>query len=366
MRRRLGAVAAAAALLTTGLVLFDAGPAHAATELDFIVTGTGPGGGPHVKLWSTGGNFTNNEWMAYDPAFRGGVDVAMGDIDGDGIDEVITAPGPGGGPHVKVFDIDGTDLDLGFMAYPTSFRGGVNVSVADINNDGDDEIVTGAGPGGGPHVTAWDLNDAGDAMVRVVSFMAGPTTNTKGVDVTGVWTDPDNEATPQYIATSDQANGPGFVRVFTPAGQEKGSFKPYPGFGGGARISAADIDNDGRDELVTGAMAGGGPHVETFASGSGTLGSLVSAMSFFAYDRGFGGGVDVGSFFESADVANQSIVTGAGPGGGPHVRSFDPPNHTPGTASFQAYPGFTGGVRVDGGILILPDGTTNVSAQRHR
>jgi hypothetical protein len=86
-------------------------------------------------------------------------------------------------------------------------------------------------------------------------------------------------------------------------------------------------------------------------------------MSFIAYP-GFGGGVDVGSFYESSDQAVQSIVTGAGPGGGPHVRAFDPPNHASGPASFQAYPGFGGGVHVDGGLVIIPGGTTTQASAR--
>ena len=35
------------------------------------------------------------------------------------------------------------------------FRGGVFVSSGDINNDGFDDIVTGADAGGGPHVIAF-------------------------------------------------------------------------------------------------------------------------------------------------------------------------------------------------------------------
>ncbi len=43
-------------------------------------------------------------FFAYNPSFTGGVRVATGDVNGDGAAEVITSPGQGGGPHVRVFD----------------------------------------------------------------------------------------------------------------------------------------------------------------------------------------------------------------------------------------------------------------------
>jgi hypothetical protein len=106
---------------------------------DYLVTAPGEGGGPDVKVWKMRQDINGNifvdhlvtEFMAYDPRFRGGVSVTTGDLDGDGKAELIVGAGPGGGPHVKIYKFDFSDQQMvlvnQFMAYDPSFRGGVNV-----------------------------------------------------------------------------------------------------------------------------------------------------------------------------------------------------------------------------------------------
>ncbi|MDG1950650.1 MAG: putative glycoside hydrolase [bacterium] len=121
-----------------------------------IVTGTENGGGPHVRVFNADGALINPGFFAYADSFRGGVNVSIGDLNGDGIKEIICGAGVNGGPHVRVFKKDGTLINPGFFAYDESFRGGVNVSVADVTGDGIDDIVTGPGDGGSPLARVYD------------------------------------------------------------------------------------------------------------------------------------------------------------------------------------------------------------------
>ena len=234
--------------------------------LDEIVTGAGPGGGPHVLVLKvSGGGLTRlASFYAYEPTFTGGVFVACGDVTGDGIAEVITGPGEGGEPLVRVFDVDGGNVSelINFYAYDPAFRGGVHVAAADTTGDGLAEVITGAGAGGGPHVAVFDLSGG----------------------------------SPTYIA----------------------SFYAYdPAFRGGVHVAAADTTGDGLAEVITGAGAGGGPHVAVFDLSGG---SPTYIASFFAYDPAFRGGVHVAAADTTGDGLAE-VITGAGAGAGPHVAS---------------------------------------------
>ncbi len=116
-----------------------------------IITGAYQGGGPHVRIFSITGQLINAGWFAFDKNNRGGVNIALGDVNNDGQKEIIAGAGKGLEPQVKIFSPNGQLLKT-FLAYDKNFKGGVNVAAADLNNDGISEIITGAGVGGGPHV----------------------------------------------------------------------------------------------------------------------------------------------------------------------------------------------------------------------
>ncbi|MDA3802972.1 MAG: putative glycoside hydrolase [Patescibacteria group bacterium] len=123
-------------------------------NLEKIAIGAGLGGGPQVMLYDKSGRHERN-FFAYDKNLRGGVNVAMFDVNNDNYQEIITGPGKGEEPLIKVFDERGKMINS-FLAYNKNFKGGVNVVAGDLNNDGNVEIITIPAANGGPQVRIFD------------------------------------------------------------------------------------------------------------------------------------------------------------------------------------------------------------------
>ena len=209
-----------------------------------LVLGAAPGSRPEVRLLRADGSEVSR-FLAYDQQFLGGVQVAMDEVTGDGVPDIITAAGPGGGPHVKVFDGFTLREIRSFFAFDPEFRGGVTLSALY------QKILVGAGPGGGPHVKVFNA---------------------------------------------------------TTVTEEKSFFAFDPGFRGGVTVALAG-NGPVYGGLIVGAGPGGGPHVRLFHPDF-----LSIHYDFMAYDPGFRGGVSVASL-------NGLIVTGT-LSGAPHVKAF--------------------------------------------
>ena len=157
-----------------------------------IVSGAGWGGGPQVRVFSPSGKLEGS-FFAYDKNLRGGVNVALADLDGDGQDEIITGPGKGDRSGIKIFTLSGK-LKSSFMPYGDKFNGGVSVATGDVNGDNINEIITVPASSGGPH-----------------------------------------------------------VRVFNASGEVLANFFAYDEkYHGGARVSVADVNDDGQLEIMVG------------------------------------------------------------------------------------------------------------------
>ena len=126
---------------------------------DELVTGAGSGAvfGPHVRAWNFDGAaiaaIAKVNFFAYG-TLKYGVSAVSGSIDGDPFAEVLTGPGPGAifGPQVRGFNYDGVSVaslaKVNFNAFATS-QYGVNVAGGDVDGDGYEEIAATPGPGQG-------------------------------------------------------------------------------------------------------------------------------------------------------------------------------------------------------------------------
>ncbi|MEY2472150.1 MAG: hypothetical protein QOK28_1479 [Actinomycetota bacterium] len=274
-----------------------------------IVVGTGQGVASQVSVFGLDGTWK----FSFSPygGFPGGVNVGVGDVDGDNVDEIVTAADAGGGPHVIVWDwvakgappapdsgaaADGSvQAKYGWYAYDANFHGGVNISVADVVGSARADVVTAPGAGGGPHVRIWDLGSG--APVENAGWMA-------------------------YA----------------------------PSFTGGVRVSAGEID--GARAVVTGPGAGGGPHVRLFNTSGGVT------HEFMAYDTAYHGGVNVLlSTAQGGDLGH--VITAPASWGGPHVRAFTSSGQV--LWEFMAY----GGHPINGVTLarVPQNGTSNNTNQ---
>lgn len=273
-----------------------------------IVTGTGSGMGPQVRIFDEDGN-EQVSFFAYDEDFRGGVRVAVGDVDGDGFAEIVTAPGQGGTPHIRIFDEDG-NLENQFFALDGKFKGGAFIAIGDVNGDGKGEIVITAGSGGGPHVTVHRNNGE-----IIANFMAYDQDFRYGIRPACLDFDNDNK---DEIITGPDIGAPHIQMFSVQTGSVKrlnpGFYAFDSGYRGGVSITGADIDGDGKQEIAVGVGNDAQPEVKVYNK----YGDEV-LWQFYAFAKSYLGGVNVSAGDTDADGAEEIIVAPRSDGG-PNIR----------------------------------------------
>ena len=126
------------ATVDIGAVEFNPGPDVP------IVTGADAGDAPRITLFNQDGTVRWSR-LAFNPGFTGGVRVAMGDVNGDGIQDVIAGEGPGSQSRFRAFDGSDGTLLYGRAPYGTSYSGGIFVAAGDFNSDDIDDVVASTG-----------------------------------------------------------------------------------------------------------------------------------------------------------------------------------------------------------------------------
>jgi hypothetical protein len=269
--------------------------------VDDLVVGTGPGVPSRVKVLD---GTDGHELFAVSPfesSFLGGVYVAAGDLDGDGKAEVLVSPDEGGGPRVRVFSGAGFGQVVDFFGIDDpNFRGGARVAVADVTGDGVGDLLVAAGFGGGPRVAVFNGRSlsTGRPTKPFSDFFVFEPTLRNGVFIAGG--DLDGDGFADVIAGGGPGGGP---RVFALSGHDlmQGTQTQLANYfagnvdsRGGIHLAVKDLDGDATADLVLGAGTGSGSRVTAY------LGKNIHANGTppeaFAFDASteFLDGVNVG------------------------------------------------------------------------
>ncbi|MDH5715316.1 MAG: FG-GAP-like repeat-containing protein [Candidatus Aminicenantes bacterium] len=230
---------------------------------DEIAAGHGEGGSSLVKLFEVDGSLIHSFYAFDSGANPGGeVHLAVGNFDGDPDLELAVATGYNGGNKVRLFETDGTFISQ-FAAFGIggNANGEVHIAAADIDSDGIDEIICGHGEGGSSWVKLFEVDGS---LIR--SFRAFGALNANG-EVQLAIGNFDADPSDMEIAVAHGEGGKSWVKFFNADGTFIGSFKAFGSANaqGEVHLAAADVEKgDGLWELICGHGEGGSSMVKVF------------------------------------------------------------------------------------------------------
>jgi len=244
------------------------------------ITNTTFTNGAFLRFYNSKGNPTRNGFFAYDNRFRGGASIYLSENNNATLAIIADKN------QIKIYNND--ILTTSFYPFGANYKDTISLTVNDLNNDGQKEIIVGMN-NNGTDVKIFDLS--GKLQKTFTAFLK----NKQGVNV-----------------AVGNVNGGGDKEIIVSLAKQKSAAKIFSkdgkavspefyafgkNFKGGANIAAGDINGDGKDEIIFGATTGK-PEIRIFNEKTKQVGVFLGGSTKTK------NGIKV----TTADVDNNSIV----------------------------------------------------------
>ncbi len=247
-----------------------------------LVVGSALGQKPQIKILTSTGKLLK-QFLAFPINFQGGVNVAVSDLNGSGKADIIATAASSGHGQVRIFNDKGKLLNK-FFVDSKNWRGGLSVAVGDLDGKGNREIVVAYGQGKAPVIKIF--TPQGHILSAFYAYEKKFRGGIK-VAVSNVYGRRDHNKSEIIVAPGPGRNPQ--IKIFTNRAILKRQFLAFrTNWQGGVNLAAGDINNNGIGDIITGAESGAAPEVRIF-DGQGTL-----LQSFYTWKTSWNGGANIG------------------------------------------------------------------------
>lgn len=149
-------------------------------QADIVVAPRRSGSSLTILRWQNNALQPVRKLRPYPVAFSTGVTVAIGDVDGNGRQDIIVSPGPGYYSHVKVLTISG-HVQSAFVPYGVSYRQGLSLAAVDLNQDGREELLAVPYQGADTTVRVYRYSGLTSSFTRLTTLNLFPVRGVNGL-----------------------------------------------------------------------------------------------------------------------------------------------------------------------------------------